>query len=208
MKNIFENNIVRRVSLVTLGSLIICGIARFHVTQSSKEFIFQTDEIRKIEGCHNILVLGAKVNERGEMSTILKERAMAVVDLHKNGNVCKVLISGDKHKNGNVEYDEIKPVEEFLVQQGIDREMILLDGKGFDTLLSMKNVRDKFEWKDVLIVTQDFHLSRAVYIGRRMGLNAHGFVAYKFPYPTRSEKWKDHSREWPAAVKAVIRSGE
>lgn len=208
MRNIFKNNIARRTCLVFVGFFVICAISRFQVVRNSKAFVFQSSEMKKIDGCHNVLILGAKVSEEGEMSTILKERAMATVDLYHNGNVCKILVSGDKHDEDGFSYDETIPVAKFLVEQGIDREIIFLDGEGFDTLSSIKNVRDKFKWKEILIVTQKFHLSRAVYIGRRMGLDAKGFVAYKFPYPTRLEEWKDQAREWPAAVKAVIRSGE
>ena len=60
-----------------------------------------------------------------------------------------------------------------------------------------------FDLDNVIIVTQGFHLPRAVYIGRILGLDADGFVAYKFPYPTKTGMYKDIVREWPAALKAV-----
>lgn len=58
----------------------------------------------------------------------------------------------------------------------------------------------------MIIVTQKFHLPRAVYIAQMLDLDAKGFVAYKFPYPTKSGMYKDIIREWPAALKAVWQS--
>ena len=186
--------------------MVVIGVSRWRVVSISEQYVFGADEVDKIENCQNVLLLGAKVEFDGGMSPILKERAMAVEELYKSGKVCKIIISGYKEVGKNYVYDEVSPVREYFVRQGIPKDIIENDYEGVDTFTSLKNVQDIFGINKVLIVTQDFHLPRAVYIGRALGLDAYGFVAYKFPYPTKTGMYKDLIREWPASVKALWQS--
>ncbi len=187
-------------------TMIIVGISRWRVVSVSESYIFNSNEVEKVEKCQNVLLLGAKVKFDGTMSPILKERAMAVEELYNNDKVCKIIISGYKEVGDDYIYDEVSPVRQYFVNQGIPENIISSDYTGIDTFTSLKNVQDIFGLDDVVIVTQKFHLPRAVYIGRALGLDASGFVAYKFPYPTKTGMYKDIVREWPAALKAVWQS--
>ncbi len=187
-------------------TMIIVGISRWRVVSVSEDYIFNSNEVEKVEKCQNVLLLGAKVKFDGTMSPILKERAMAVEELYNNDKVCRIIISGYKEVGDDYVYDEVSPVRQYFVNQGIPENIISSDYAGVDTFTSLKNTQDIFDLDDVVIVTQKFHLSRAVYIGRTLGLDARGFVAYKFPYPTKTGMYKDIVREWPAAVKAVWQS--
>lgn len=170
-------------------------MSRWRVVSVSKGHIFDVTEMNKIEDCQNILVLGARVYDDGKMSPILIERVMTVVDLYKFDKPCSVIVSGNE--------DETYAMEQYLVDSGIPKNIIYNDGAGKDTFTSMKNIRDIFNVDNVVVVTQEFHLPRAVYLGRVLEVDVKGFVAYKYPYPTRTEKYKDLLREWPAALKAV-----
>lgn len=183
--------------------IIIVGISRWRVVSVGEDYIFNSDEIEKVKKCQNVLLLGAKVKFDGMMSSILKERAMAVEELYKNDKVCKIIISGYKEVGDDYIYDEVSPVAEYFVEQGIPSDIIISDYNGVDTFTSIRNLQEVFGVDDVIIVTQKFHLLRAVYIARVRGVDANGFVAYKFPYPTKTGMYKDIVREWPAAVKAV-----
>ena len=107
----------------------------------------------------------------------------------------KILVTGD---NGSVAYNEVNPVRRYLLVQGVASEDIFLDHAGFDTYSSMYRARDIFLTDSIVIVTQSFHLPRAIYIARHLGLNAIGFNADKGWYRLRN-----YNREILADVKAV-----
>ncbi len=197
----FRKKIYSVTLIAVIISVMVMMCARAHVVHVSDGHIFTTEQLHEIAPCQNVVVLGARVYDDGRMSGILRERAMAVVDLYRAGKVCAIMISGDG--SGTHGGDEIAPVTAFFVAQGIDASVIMEDGQGFDTFQSMKNLRERFFTEDVLIVTQQFHLPRSVYIARSMGINAHGYTAYKYPYKKIWKKWRDRLREYPAAVKAV-----
>jgi len=187
-------------------AIVVVSVSRWRVVSVSDEYIFDEREISQIDDCQNIVLLGAKVKFDGSMSPILKERAMAVEDLYKDGKVCKIVISGYREIGDDYVYDEVTPVRKYFIEQGIPEGIIISDYEGVDTFTSMKNARDKFDMDKIVVVTQDFHLPRAVYIGRALGVETCGYVAYKFPYPTKTGMYKDMIREWPAALKAVGQS--
>ncbi len=141
------------------------------------------------------MVLGASVY-RGSPSPILAERADSAVALYKEGKVSKILVTGD---NGALSHDEVTPVRKYLLDAGIAPQDIFLDHAGFDTYSSMYRARDVFLARSLTIVTQDFHLPRALWIARQLGLEAYGVVAEggeHSPY--------DYVREIPASVKAIF----
>lgn len=175
--------------------IIIVSASRWWIISVSDEYIFDADEMAEIKDCQTVIVLGAKVHHDGSMSMILKERAMATVDLYENGKACHIVISG----YGN----EVMPVKKYLIKAGVPDNIIVMDDTGKDTFTSIKNVRSMFEVYNIIVVTQAFHLPRAVYIGRMLGLETNGFVAYQYPYPSKLEKYKDELREFPASVKAM-----
>ena len=181
--------------VILFAFLFLIVIFRLHVVESSDGYIFNTNEIEKIDYCNNIVVLGAKVYDNGKMSLILKERAMAVIDLYENNKACKIMISGID--------EEVYAVKKYLIENNIPKNIIFVDEKGVDTFTSMKNVHDIYKLEDIIIVTQEFHLPRSVFIARMLGINASGFVAYKYPYQNKFEEYKYIIREWPASLKAV-----
>lgn len=141
------------------------------------------------------LVLGASVF-RGSPSPILAERADTAIALYKAGKVSKILVTGD---NGALTHDEVTPVRKYLLDAGVGEQDIFLDHAGFDTYSSMYRARDVFLAHSLTIVTQDFHLPRALWIARQLGLEAYGVVAEggeHSPY--------DYVREIPASIKAFL----
>lgn len=140
------------------------------------------------------LVLGASVR-RGMPSPILEERAHAAIQLYLIGKVDKILVTGDDSVRSN---DEVTPVRKYLQSAGIPDEDIFLDHAGFDTYSSMYRAREIFDVSSVTIVTQDFHLPRAVYIARSLGIEAVGLHARGGGTPS------DYVREIPASLKAIF----
>ena len=140
------------------------------------------------------MVLGASVYQNGTLSPILSARADRAIELYRLGKVKKILVTGD---NGDLAHNEVNPVGNYLVARGIPKEDIFLDHAGFDTYSSMYRAREIFRIKEMLIVSQPFHLARAVYIARALGLTAYGVEAGGEPTPYNT------LREVPATIKAL-----
>ncbi len=107
----------------------------------------------------------------------------------------KILVTGD---NGALSHDEVTPVRKYLLDAGIPAEDIFLDHAGFDTYSSMYRARAVFGAQTITITTQDFHLPRALWIARHLGLTAYGLAA-----PGGEISLYDHVREIPASLKAL-----
>ena len=144
------------------------------------------------------IVLGALVYADGTPSPMLADRLATGVALYKQGTVQKLLLSGD---HGQTTYDEVNVMLQYCLYQGIPQEDLFEDHAGFDTYSTMYRARDVFKVTDCLVVTQGFHLPRAVYIARTLGLDATGVVADLRPYPN---EWRFALREWPARVKSFF----
>src|SRR6185295_18531017 len=96
------------------------------------------------------------------------------IELYKAGTVSKILVSGD---NSTVSHNEVNPVRDYLLASGIPDRDIFLDHAGFDTYSTMYRARDIFGVASILIATQSFHLPRAVFIARALGVDAYGVDA-------------------------------
>ena len=142
------------------------------------------------------LVLGASIKADGELSPVLAERADAAVLLYSAHKVSKILVSGD---NSTLQYDEVYPVGKYLLSKGIPQKDIFLDYAGFDTYSSMYRAKYVFGVSSMIIASQRFHLPRALFIARRLGLEAVGVDA-----GTSDEQYDlNWLRELPATLKAA-----
>jgi SanA protein len=140
-----------------------------------------------------VLIPGASV-VRGHPSPVLALRADMGIALYNQKLVSRVLVTGD---NGAHDYDEVTPVQKYLVAAGIPKEKIILDHAGFDTFSSVYRARSAYNLQSLVIVTQDFHLPRAVFIARMLGIKAHGIST------TQGGTLFDYMREIPASWKAI-----
>ncbi len=165
------------------------------ITMRSAMDSYMYESIRSVPSTDVALVLGAAVR-RGQPTPVLEERAYRAVELYRAGKVNKILVTGD---NGALSHDEVTPVRKYLIEAGIPAGDIFLDHAGFDTYSSMYRARDVFMADSVTIVTQDFHLPRAVYIARHLGLTAYGMRARN-----AGVYMKNYLREVPASVKALL----
>lgn len=142
------------------------------------------------------ILLGAYVSPNGVLSTVLRDRADTAIMLYREGKVDTILVTGD---DGSVDYNEVNPIREYLLDKGVPSRAIFLDHAGFDTYSSMYRARDVFMVDSAIIVTQSFHLPRAVFIAKRLGIDAYGISADKREY-----LFKNSVRELFASVKAYI----
>lgn len=150
---------------------VICNIAMVVYSDKYVVSIESADEITDID-C--IIILGAAVREDGSLSMVLEERVNTGAELYKNGVSERILVSGD---HSSADYNEVGAMKEYMVGTGIPEDVIFTDHAGFDTYDTMYRARDIFKAKKVIIVTQEFHISRAVFIARSLGLDAYGVIS-------------------------------
>jgi SanA protein len=120
------------------------------------------------------LVLGAGLNADGAPSGMLEDRLRAAAALYRDGRVDRVLASGDHGRPG---YDEPNAMRRELVRLGVPDADVFTDHAGFATLDSVVRAKKVFNVSSAIVVTQGFHLSRALWLARRAGLTAHGLEA-------------------------------
>lgn len=165
-----------------------------HVKTSTKNRMITVDEAIK-EGADCILVLGAGVRDDGSPSNMLEDRLKQGIELYELGAAPKLLLSGD---HGQVEYDEVNCMKQFALDAGVPSEDIFLDHAGFSTYESLYRARDIFLSEKVIIVTQQYHMYRALYIARALGLDAYGVVSNPRNY---AQQGYQNIRETLARVK-------
>jgi vancomycin permeability regulator SanA len=145
-----------------------------------------------------VLVLGAKVDSSEQVSSVFADRLDMAVALYKAGLVKKILVSGD---HGTAFYDEVNAGKDYLLAQNVLPEDIFLDHAGFDTFDSIYRAKNLFRLNSLLISTQDFHLSRSLYIAQRLDMDAWGCRADKRYYINIDYMKR---REWLASIKAWL----
>jgi SanA protein len=121
-----------------------------------------------------VLVPGAALAAPGTLSLIFTERVDLAIRLYTAKKVSKILVSGD---NSTLAHNEVNPARTYLLSKGIPDQDIFLDHAGFDTYSSLYRARDVFGVTSVIIATQSFHLPRAVFIARKLGMQAYGVSA-------------------------------
>jgi SanA protein len=167
-----------RMVLVTLLLVIVLAfvcilIINAYVKSSVKDKIIAADEAALLDAdC--ILVLGAGVWADGRPSHMLEDRLLQGIELYENGASNRLLMSGD---HGRKEYDEVNAMKQFAIDRNIASEHIFMDHAGFSTYESLYRARDVFKAKKIIVVTQEYHLYRALYIAEKLGLEAYGVAS-------------------------------
>jgi SanA protein len=187
--------------LVLLFSVFVIGILFFvllniYIIQTTRSFIFKN--LEDVPSKQVALLLGAKVYPNGRMSDVMSDRALTALELYKNKKIQKILISGD---HGRQSYDEVNTIKDYLLKNSVPAQDIFLDHAGFDTYDSLYRAKAVFQVSSVIIVTQDFHLPRAVYIGKSLQLDAVGLSADKHSYVSETY---NQLRESLARLKAFF----
>lgn len=158
------------------------------------------DDINEVPKMKVALLLGtAKYVSRGVRNLFFDYRIKAATELYKEGKVLKIIVSGDNSKK---EYDETSDMREALIENGVPEDAIVSDYAGFRTLDSVVRSKSVFGQDSIIIVSQKFHLQRAIYIAQRKNIHALGYIA-KDP-PHRRSFFKVIFREYFARVKAFL----
>lgn len=179
------------IALLCLVLLAVNGIVR----HSAKKYILSASDAGSGYDC--ILILGCGVYG-SRPSHMLEDRLKTGTALYEAGASDRLLMSGD---NSRDDYNEVAVMRDFVLAEDIDGEVIFMDHAGFSTYESMYRARDIFCAKKILIVTQEYHLYRAVYDARALGLDAWGVAADLRPYAGQAVR---DAREVLARIKDFV----
>ncbi|MEC4271847.1 ElyC/SanA/YdcF family protein [Adlercreutzia sp. R25] len=174
---------LKRIGLGVLALAVLGAVAIFaidaHVRSSAESRIVTADEAASLGDVDCVLVLGCGVRPNGHPSDMLADRIAQGVALYENGTSPKLLMSGD---HGRSDYDEVNAMRDVAVEAGVPADDVFMDHAGFSTYESMYRARDVFQAKRIVIVSQKYHLYRALYVAERLGLDAYGVSADLRPY--------------------------
>lgn len=176
------------LTIVCINCLVILK-TRDRIMSAEEAALFDADYI---------LVLGCGLRPDGSPSDMLADRVTAATDIYLSSEDAVLLMSGD---NSGEHYNEVGAMREFAVKLGADGEDILSDDEGFSTYESVFRAKNEFGAESVLIVTQGYHLYRALYIAEKMGIDAYGVSADLREY--RGQTMRD-LREVAARVKDFL----
>lgn len=190
--------IIKIISFLLILGIVFIAYTNISVDNYSKKYIFNaanTDEIKEADA---ILVLGALVVDENTLSLVLQDRMDTGIALYTAGKAKKLLLSGD---HGQDSYNEVNAMKNYALERGVPAQDIFTDHAGFSTYESMYRAKDVFLCKSIIVVSQKFHLPRAVYDANKMGLSAVGVIADAREY---SSALKSQLREYIAVSKDFL----
>ena len=162
---------------VILGIAFLIGIAAVslsvYMVKTTEKSIFTADTFKNDEKADCILILGAGVKD-GKPKPMLRDRLLTGIELYKSGAAKKIIMSGD---HGRADYDEVNVMRAFALEQGVRAEDIFLDHAGFSTYDSVYRAKNIFGAENIIIVSQKYHLYRALYISEKLDVKAAGVSA-------------------------------
>ena len=161
--------------LAIIGLIAIISV-NYHVKSSTKKYIHHS--LRRFPKNDVGIIFGAGING-DQPSKYLKDRLDAGILLYKAKRINKILLSGD---NGREEYDELTVMKNYCQRHGVDTAKIFIDYAGFDTYSTMYRAKHIFKIKRATLISQKYHLNRAIYIGKQLGIKSVGYSANKGEY--------------------------
>ncbi|MEG0529405.1 MAG: ElyC/SanA/YdcF family protein [Bacilli bacterium] len=187
------------ILILAISSLLFTTFANYKIEKSTEEFV--TDKLEILPKTKVAVVLGTAPNlVGGYQNYYFTYRIEAATKLYKSGKVTHFILSGD---HGRKNYNEPEAMKQALIKNGIPANVIYLDHAGFRTLDSMIRAKEIFGQNEFIVVSQEFHNERAVYIARQNGIKAFGYNAKDV---NKHAGLKTNIREYFARTKVFIDS--
>jgi SanA protein len=190
----YKKFILSFIIAIALTVSIFTAFLLKSIDRNSQSLIYT--QISQVPQKYTGLILGAYVYPDGRLSDMLRDRADTAIELYQAGKIERLLVSGD---HGTTAYDEVNTIRDYLLLRGVDAADIFLDHAGFDTYDSLYRAREIFQADSLIVITQEFHLPRAIFIGKALGLDVVGVKADKYRYAGVAT---NYLREIPANLKA------
>jgi SanA protein len=163
-----------RARTLRRAAIVAAGLALLGVGATNVVILREGARVEALGGAQGgevdtIVVLGAGVHPDGTPSDMLADRLETALQAYREGLAPRILVSGD---HGRASYDESGTMQAWLVSRGVPAEAVVVDYAGFDTYSSMWRAKNLFSVRHAIIVTQSFHLPRAVYLAEQLGMEA------------------------------------
>lgn len=172
-----EKNMLKILIIIILILCALIGIMmlsiNFYVVNKTKSKIVTEKQAKELENVDCILVLGAGI-WKNKPSPMLEDRLLQGITLYNNQTSSKIIMSGD---HGKEEYDEVNVMKDFAIEKGVKSEDIFMDHAGFSTYDSVYRAKEIFKAQKIIIVTQKYHLHRALYVAEKLGIEAYGVAS-------------------------------
>lgn len=172
-----EKNMLKILIIIILILCALIGIMmlsiNFYVVNKTKSKIVTEKQAKELENVDCILVLGAGI-WGDKPSPMLEDRLLQGIALYNNQTSSKIIMSGD---HGKEEYDEVNVMKDFAIEKGVKSEDIFMDHAGFSTYDSVYRAKEIFKAQKIIIVTQKYHLHRALYVAEKLGIEAYGVAS-------------------------------
>ena len=172
-KKIFKCLMIIFLCLAVVGTTTLLVI-NAKVKSIGKERILTVEKSAELENVDCIIVLGCKVRDDGSLSHMLRDRLIRSIEVYETGVTPKLLMSGD---HGQEDYDEVGTMKSYAVENGVPPQNVFMDHAGFSTYETVYRAKEIFQADKVIIVTQEYHLYRALYIAEQLGIEAYGVSA-------------------------------
>jgi len=191
---------LRWLGLMVLGGIAVIAFPFLWRAWIQSRYADQIYEVAAVPPARVAIVFGARVYGDGRLSSMVRDRVDTAIELYKSGKVQKLLISGD---NQFANYDEPGDMMAYAIQQGVPAADIQPDYGGRRTYDTCYRAKAIFQVDQAILVTQAFHLPRALFLCENLGVQAAGVVADRRVYTQRSLAWSE-TRELPALVAALL----
>lgn len=178
-----------------LLALVVAGANVYILLRAEGDY---TGDVADVPAAPVAIVPGALVQPDGRMSPMLAARVTQAYRLWQAGKVKKILVSGDHH---TWSYDEPDTMRKALVADGVPPRDVFEDHAGLNTWATMVRARSIFEVRDAVVVTQGFHMPRALFLGEEAGIHVTGLTADLRPWGVEGEK--SSLREVLSRAKAI-----
>ena len=195
MLKLIKKIIVSVISIILIFALCLFLI-NIYVINTGKEKIYDANSVPEAS---SVLVFGASVYGNS-VSDILARRLDTAVEVYNLKKAEKIIVSGD---HSSADYNEVKAMKEYLVKKGIPETAVLMDHSGLETYDSVYRAKNIFNEKSVIMISQEVHIIRALYIAEKLNLDSYGVPCGNY---SDNELEFQKKREFLARLKAFVQS--
>jgi SanA protein len=192
--------IIRGILLLLIFAFAAIWALNFFIQAATSSLIYESAE--RIPESKTAIVLGASVYSSGKLSPVLQERIDSALILYRKGKVKQFLLSGD---NRSDDYNEVDAMKNYLICENVPEEHIFTDRAGLDTYDSMYRSARILRKEQAIVVTQEYHLPRALFIAKNLGLDYTGFSAGAVKPSSAGFVRREKLANFKAAIEILIK---
>ena len=196
-RKVLHKLFIAAIIAVVIGIIYIV-VANLIVTCSTSSRMHEAEYYQTKNDYDAIIVLGCGIYDNSIPTPLMSDRLDAAIILYNNGVAPKILMSGDHRED---DYNEVAVMREYAMAHGVPSEDIFMDHAGLSTYETMYRAKNVFGINKAIVVTQEYHLYRSLYLASAMGIDADGAIAVGHTFQSQ---WLWNSREILARSKDLL----